>query len=126
MKTSGPVKHFVWRACHDLLPTRTNLAQRKIVKHVSCPIYEKEEETLHHIFWECPLASDIWGELDSLYKSGLQRLTILESYGTRLWIHKHQKFKNYVLLYSENFRYEGTLSSMRKSSMKLSYWCCQL
>lgn len=35
-----------WKACHDLLPTRQNLAKRKIIDSPLCPICEREAETV--------------------------------------------------------------------------------
>lgn len=46
-------KHFLWRACHDILPTRVS---RKVLMDPSCPICEREPETV----WQCPSASDVW------------------------------------------------------------------
>lgn len=40
LKVPEPVKHFLWRAYHDLLLTRENLLKRKIIEHASCPICE--------------------------------------------------------------------------------------
>ena len=31
-------KMFLWRACHNLLLTKTNLLRREVVKDSSCPI----------------------------------------------------------------------------------------
>jgi hypothetical protein len=44
------VKTFMWRACHNLLPTKENLAKRKIISDSSCPICRLEIETPSHIF----------------------------------------------------------------------------
>jgi hypothetical protein len=53
-------KNFLWRACHEILPTRKNLQQRKIIDDPLCPICGLEEETAVHILWECPTAQDVW------------------------------------------------------------------
>lgn len=42
MKVPNPVKLFTWRACHNLLPTRHNLFQRKVVNNPSCPCCGRE------------------------------------------------------------------------------------
>jgi hypothetical protein len=55
------VKTFIWRACHNLLPTRTNLRHRGVCEDVVCPICLQEEETTEHIIWECSSAADVWG-----------------------------------------------------------------
>jgi ribonuclease HI len=55
------VKTFMWRACHNLLPTKENLVKRKVISDPSCPICGLETETTSHILWECISASDVWG-----------------------------------------------------------------
>jgi hypothetical protein len=54
------VKTFMWRACQNLLPTRENLAKRKIITDPSCPICGLEAESIEHILWECSSSSDVW------------------------------------------------------------------
>jgi ribonuclease HI len=54
-------KHFLWRACHDILPTRVNLCARKIITDPLCLLCEREPETAFHILWQCPSAGDVWG-----------------------------------------------------------------
>ena len=64
-------KHFLWLACHEILPTRDNICKRKVLSDPSCPICERELETTFHALWQCPLARDIlsaWGKL--FQKSG--------------------------------------------------------
>jgi hypothetical protein len=53
-------KMFMWRACNDLLPTRSNLVKRGIIHEAQCPFCEKDEETVEHILWSCPSAQDVW------------------------------------------------------------------
>lgn len=54
------IKMFVWRACHNLLPTKANLLKQKVINSASCPICNLAEETVEHIVWSCPSASDVW------------------------------------------------------------------
>jgi hypothetical protein len=53
-------KHFLWRACHEILPTKANLFLRKVTMDPYCPICEGEEETVYHALWQCPAARDMW------------------------------------------------------------------
>jgi hypothetical protein len=52
-------KKFLWRACHDILPTKQNLCRRKIVENPWCPICKNEVETAVHALWGCPSARDV-------------------------------------------------------------------
>ncbi|XP_042950241.1 uncharacterized protein LOC122282348 [Carya illinoinensis] len=60
---------FVWKALKSILPTRQNLVQRKIIEDATCPICQRGEETICHVQWSCPAASDVWAESGS----GLQK-----------------------------------------------------
>jgi ribonuclease HI len=53
---------FLWRACHNLLPTKVNLQKRGVCENSLCPICLSENEAVEHNIWECPAASDVWGE----------------------------------------------------------------
>ena len=49
LKVPNSEKHFIWRACHDIILTRDNLMRRKIVRDPLCPICGLEVETVSHI-----------------------------------------------------------------------------
>lgn len=53
-------KHFLWRACHEILPTKATLCSRKVIMESCCTICEREEETVYHALWRCPGARDVW------------------------------------------------------------------
>jgi hypothetical protein len=55
------VKMFIWRACHNLLPTKLNLFKRRVIDSPLCPICNQVEESVEHIVWLCPSAVDVWG-----------------------------------------------------------------
>ena len=54
--------NFLWRACHDILPTRVNLHRRKVVEDQKCPIFGIDDETTACILWKCLSALDVWSE----------------------------------------------------------------
>jgi hypothetical protein len=68
MKVPNSVKLFTWRACQNILLTRVNLSQRKVVDDCSCPCCGSEEETTIHAVWSCPAAQDVWGEKFSCFQ----------------------------------------------------------
>jgi hypothetical protein len=61
LKVPNAVKMFVWRACHNLLPTRANLFRKGVCEDKMCPICVQEEEIVAHVSWGCPAANDVWG-----------------------------------------------------------------
>lgn len=46
LKGPRAVKMFLWKACSNILPTKSNLFKRGIVKDQFCPICETEIETI--------------------------------------------------------------------------------
>jgi hypothetical protein len=65
-------KNFLWRACHNILPTKECLYRRKVTTDALCPICALEEETSFHILWSCPSARDVWsGSIKKFQKSSL-------------------------------------------------------
>jgi hypothetical protein len=61
LKVPNSVKVFLWRACHNLLPTKGNLFTRKVVDNNLCPVCLLEEESVVHALWDCSGAQDVWG-----------------------------------------------------------------
>ncbi|XP_042974720.1 uncharacterized protein LOC122306357 [Carya illinoinensis] len=69
LNVPNPTKQFVWKALKSILPMRQNLVQRKIIEDATCQICQRGEETICHVLWSCPAASDVWAESGS----GLQK-----------------------------------------------------
>ena len=45
--------HFVWRACCEALPTKVNLARRKVVLDDTCDACGLMAESTGHMLWDC-------------------------------------------------------------------------
>jgi hypothetical protein len=89
LQISNAGKNFVWRACNNLLPTRDNLLQRKVVNDLRCPICNLESETTYHILWGCPFARDVWGASSRVFQkstfSGPGFLQVAEGGVSKIW-----------------------------------------
>ncbi|KAL5779271.1 hypothetical protein ACOSQ2_010008 [Xanthoceras sorbifolium] len=59
MQLPSKVKIFLWRACHNALPTSTNLLDRKVHIFPLCCCCNKEMETIGHAIWNCELLQSI-------------------------------------------------------------------
>uniref|UniRef100_A0A7N2N3A5 Reverse transcriptase zinc-binding domain-containing protein n=1 Tax=Quercus lobata TaxID=97700 RepID=A0A7N2N3A5_QUELO len=58
------VKHFLWRASCESLPTKKNLFKRKIAHNDRCKICNGETEDTIHALWDCFVLKEIWWEMD--------------------------------------------------------------
>lgn len=56
----GKVKHFLWRACTDSLPTRINLMKRKILSDPICHLCGQADEDTLHALWGCKAIKQVW------------------------------------------------------------------
>ena len=65
------IKVFRWRVCLDILPTRVNLARRRIVEDDRCEVCSLAKETRFHALWECGLAQDIWAGCSRRLQKGV-------------------------------------------------------
>ena len=51
---------FIWKLLHDSLPVLTNLIRRGIQIANRCLMCDEGEETMSHLFLQCPFAKAVW------------------------------------------------------------------
>ncbi|KAF7808930.1 uncharacterized protein G2W53_035673 [Senna tora] len=56
----GKIKHFVWRACKEILPVCDSLARRGIDISPVCPLCNSEPESVFHALFRCSSLEDFW------------------------------------------------------------------
>ncbi|KAL8534635.1 hypothetical protein ACS0TY_010602 [Phlomoides rotata] len=61
-KLPPKILHFLWRACHEALPSRTALVRRGIPADAICPSCGNAGETTDHILIHCPVAVHTWAQ----------------------------------------------------------------
>ena len=59
-RVPNKVKIFSWRAYQNILPTRDNLVQRRVMDDASCCFCHRATEMVLHVLWECGAAWDVW------------------------------------------------------------------
>ena len=59
-KVQPKIRVFMWRACLDILPTRTKLFDRGILSSFSCQWCEENPESPSHVLWQCEFAQRVW------------------------------------------------------------------
>ena len=62
LEVPNKVKNLIWCACKNSLPTKVNLARRKITSDSLCDICRvHQEDTVHALFY-CPVLSSLWSQ----------------------------------------------------------------
>ncbi|KAF5444675.1 hypothetical protein F2P56_033791 [Juglans regia] len=65
MQIPGGWKHLVWKALHNILPTKLSLLKKKVLGEPRCPVCFQSEESVVHVLWSCPASTDVWSERGS-------------------------------------------------------------
>lgn len=60
LKVPNKVRHFMWRASSESLPTNSNLFKRHILSDSSCSLCEDHPEDVLHCLWLCDYAKCVW------------------------------------------------------------------
>ena len=56
------IKHFVWKACNGILPTKESLFRRKITESKTCEACGGQTETTMHVLCFCNRGTEVWKE----------------------------------------------------------------
>ena len=59
------VRHFMWRAVKDSLPTKMNLYRRHVVGDALYPLCDETQESILHSLWYCEQAQVVWWSVRS-------------------------------------------------------------
>ena len=59
------IRHFMWRAAKDALPSKQNLARRKIAIDETCSLCDEQQESVMHVLWLCDQAKAVWKSVPS-------------------------------------------------------------
>ncbi|XP_065625165.1 uncharacterized protein LOC136065614 [Quercus suber] len=60
LATPQNIRHFTWRACRDILPTKANLVRRRVLMEDLCDGCKLALENSNHCFWTCKFACEMW------------------------------------------------------------------
>ena len=60
IKTPNRIRHFIWWAARESLPTKQNLKQRHVPVEASCALCDEHTESLIHCVWLCDHAQVVW------------------------------------------------------------------
>ena len=57
------IKHFLWQLVSGYITVKKNLLARELQSDVCCDRCGVSEESINHVFFECPLACQVWALL---------------------------------------------------------------
>ena len=60
LKVPRKIKHFIWKACSESLPTKANLMKRKILTDPTCHLRGRVAEDTKHALWDCEAVKAVW------------------------------------------------------------------
>lgn len=60
LRVPHKIKHFVWKACHNALPMKCNLARQKIITSKLCELCNEGPEDVLHALWKCEVVEVVW------------------------------------------------------------------
>ena len=66
------LRWFQFRILHRSLPTGCYLYLRHLTETPICDFCSHEEETLLHLFWECPAVQSFWSDVSALISRDIQ------------------------------------------------------
>lgn len=62
LKCPNKIKHFLWRACKNIIPTNFCLASRKVTSDSSCG-FCGDYELSGHALWDCGVVAEVLEEV---------------------------------------------------------------
>ena len=124
------IRHFVWRACRDALPTKSNLLTRKVIQEDICESCREASKTVGHVLWSYPKAKEVW-ECSKLVTGWNERAN--QTFQDLMWMLllngdagedkvAHAVTTTWAIWQSRNeVRYGG----VRKSGQQISSWASE-
>lgn len=100
-KVGPKIKTFIWRACKNAIPTRSNLHRRNLADNHLCPVCQEAMEDVEHLLLTCPWTRPLWFGSPLQWNPADQNVTRLD-----LWL--HDKF-NQISTKKENYEQNAVL-----------------
>ena len=118
-RVPAKVKSFLWRACHDALPTNSGLFKRKVIPTPLCGLCRDQCEDSIHALWACSVVTQAWTiapEFSDLRQSGPMSFSdlvhqvvqitfdvLLEKFAVMCWLLWHKRNHDRLHLPSEQY-----------------------
>ena len=98
------IQSFQYKLINRIIPTNKFLFKCKLVSSTLCDLCLSNEETITHMFWECPIIQDIWNNLNSFFQNNgitieLTLINVLFGISTNI----HYKSINHIIMLMKMF-----------------------
>lgn len=60
LKVPPKFKLFLWKACHNILPSCVILRSKRFDVSVVCPVFHAKDESVFHVLVSCQFATLFW------------------------------------------------------------------
>jgi len=105
------INYFIWLLVHGHILTVENMKKRSISEPSRCALYSQDEETIPHMFAQCPYATATWNlVLGNLFILTTQALSYKDF------------FQNWGKNYHGNLRNKPGLNKLWIEIPKYIYW----
>lgn len=95
------IKMFIWKACKNATPTRSNLYRRKLSDNHLCPVCQVATEDVERLLLTCPRTRPLWFVSSIQWNPADQNVA-------RLYLWVHEKF-NQLSTKNENYEQNDPL-----------------
>ncbi|XP_040965868.1 uncharacterized protein [Gossypium hirsutum] len=126
------IKITVWKIAWNYIPTFSSLKLRRVITEDRCLRCGQETEDSNHVFQQCPIAKEVWGQLNYSWvfnNSNLDLwswLTWVFSKGTTEQC-RGFSYGLWILWTSRNkFLYEGKISTSRDISKQIKSYILEM
>jgi hypothetical protein len=79
------VKHFLWKACVNVVPVTGNLNIRKVAQSPLCPICKEFTESIEHSMFLCPWTRGVWFYISIGYKVDPATISFIDDWFVQVY-----------------------------------------
>ena len=118
---STKLRNFQFKFLHRRIATNSFLFKMKLSETNLCRFCQSEQETLLHLFWECPITEAFWNSVQQFFVSvdlipASQALTLCQCLGLKG--EKSALLLNHCLLLGRFYIYSCKYKNIRPSSIE--------
>ena len=122
------IRHFIWRAACDILPTKVNLVHRHVILEGGCEKCGDNLESLLHLCRECPKACETWMLFQNFNDSASMQFRCFMDFLWFIlmkadWLCEDQAVAITILWALWTNRNEVQHGGLRKNGKQLILWC---